>query len=99
VERQVVDHAGVPLQVERIEADEQRLVPGEPRHRVAGSDPDHARVGLDAHDGHPERGPRTPIPGRPEGRIEREAVVREPDSRDAQVAPPYFRPLDARGLR
>ena len=73
--------ACVAVEVERILADEVRLVVGEPVHRVARADADVAGVVVDAHDRRREVGPRPGIPRGRERRIERQPVVADLDAR------------------
>jgi hypothetical protein len=82
VELDVLQDAVVPLDAQRVLADEQMLVAGKSGHRVAGADPFKARIRPHAHDGGVELGARLKIPARPERRIERQAVMGDLDGGD-----------------
>ena len=82
VEVDGLEDADVMRDVERVLPDEQVLERLEPVHRVTGPDADHALVGLDADDRDREARARHGIPGRREGRVERDDETEQPDRAD-----------------
>ena len=64
MELQVVERAVMPLDRQRILADEQVLVPGEAEHEVARADAGDALVGVDPHDGRSPSGGAARCPRR-----------------------------------
>ena len=76
----------MPLEVERIVADEQLLEPVDAQHVVARRDAGHAFIGQDAGDERRECAAWSGIPAWAEGRIERDSVLGELDIGDLHAS-------------
>ena len=74
-EADIVDDAKMPLERQRVLADEEMLMAGEADHHVAGGNPAQPFVGRNPHDRRIEMSARARIPTRVEGRVQRQAVM------------------------
>jgi hypothetical protein len=88
MEIDIGEDAVVPLDGERVLADEEMLVPGKADHEIPRGDADRPLIGVDPHDRRIELRARPRVPAGMKRRIEMQAMLGDDDLGDLHACSP-----------